>query len=63
MSDVIFVSIIEAARRLGVGRTSVFKLMASGRLKGVKVGRRTLVPVRALEDFAETVPTAREVRR
>lgn len=34
----------EAAYQLGVGRTSVYKLAAEGKLKLIKIAGRTLVP-------------------
>ncbi len=37
------VSIDDTQRALGVGRTTVYKLIQSGRLETVKIGRRTLV--------------------
>jgi excisionase family DNA binding protein len=37
--------------RLGVGRSMVFELMSSGRLRSVKVGRRRLVPESAIREF------------
>jgi len=45
------VSVDEAARLLGLGRSSLFKLMESGELRSVKVGSRRLGPRRALEEF------------
>lgn len=44
-------SVEDAATALGLGRTFVFQLIKEGRLKAVKVGRRTLVPVREVEAF------------
>ena len=41
----------DAAKALGIGRTFVFQLIKEGRLKAVKVGRRTLIPVREVEAF------------
>jgi excisionase family DNA binding protein len=41
----------EAAQRLGIGRTLVYELMRSGRLRSVKVGGARRVSARALEDF------------
>lgn len=41
--------------RLGVGRSTVFGLLASGRLRSVKIGRRRLVPEQALIDFIATL--------
>lgn len=40
-----------AAQMLGLGRTKVFSLLADGELPHMKVGRRTLIPVRALHNF------------
>jgi len=42
----------EAARALGLGRTSVYHELMAGRLRSVKVGRRRLVPGDALDEFA-----------
>lgn len=43
----------DAARALGVGRTTVFKLIASGELRSVRLGRRRLVPTEALRELVE----------
>jgi excisionase family DNA binding protein len=42
-----------AGKALGVGRTKVFELVASGALRSVRVGRRRLVPVAELRAYAE----------
>lgn len=39
--------------RLGLGRSKVFELMASGQLRSVKVGRRRLVSESALSEFID----------
>lgn len=44
-------SIEEAAGALGIGRTYVYQLIKEGRLKVVRLGRRTLVPLDALNDL------------
>lgn len=44
-------TIEEVMERLGVGRSTVFGLMASGRLRSVKIGRRRLVAEQAVVDF------------
>ena len=44
-------SIENAAKRLGIGRTMVFKLIGDGRLKAVRMGQRTLVPETSLVEF------------
>ncbi len=44
-------SVEEAAEALGLGRTKIFELVSGGQLRSIKVGRRRLVPVSALEQF------------
>ena len=39
----------EAARLLNVGRSTVYDLIRSGRLRSIKIGRRRLVPRAALD--------------
>jgi excisionase family DNA binding protein len=41
----------EAARRLSIGRTIMYDLVMSGELATVKIGRRRLVPVKALDAY------------
>jgi excisionase family DNA binding protein len=45
------VSVDEAARLIGVGRSTMFSLLEEGHIRSVKVGARRLVPRRALEEF------------
>jgi len=59
--DSLLVSVEEAARLLGLGRSATYELLASGELPRVKVGRRTLVPVRALSDWVERASLASAV--
>ena len=51
------ISIAEAARRLGLGRTRVYELIGEGRLKIRKCGRRSLVAVADLERFVDELPS------
>ncbi len=44
-------SIKQATFELGIGRTALYELIAAGKLKPVKVGRRRLVPREAIEEF------------
>ena len=41
----------EAARRLSIGRTTIYALMASGDLPSVTIGRCRRIPVSALKSF------------
>jgi len=44
-------SIAEATRYLGIGRSALYSELAGGRLRSLKVGRRRLVPSGALVEF------------
>lgn len=37
------VSINDTAKALGIGRTSIYAMLADGRLESFKLGRRTLI--------------------
>ncbi len=52
------VSIAEAVRMVGLGRTSLYAAIAAGKLKTRKSGRRTLVETAALRQFLETLPSS-----
>jgi excisionase family DNA binding protein len=46
-------SVEDAARCAGVGRSMMYELLARGRVRSVKLGRRRLVPSDALDELAE----------
>lgn len=52
----IFVGLEDAAVVLGCGRTTFYKLIANGEIRAVKQGRRTLIRVESLRDYAATLP-------
>lgn len=39
----------DTARALGVGRSTVYKLIAEKKLDAIKIGRRTLVKVESID--------------
>lgn len=41
-------SVPEAAARLGIGKTTIYKMIAGGTLRAVKIGKRTLIPANDL---------------
>ena len=43
------VSVVEAARMLGIGRTLAYEAARNGDLRTIRVGRRVLVPLVAIE--------------
>jgi excisionase family DNA binding protein len=44
-------SLDEAARLLGIGRTALYRELDTGRLRSVKVGRRRLIPSSAVAEL------------
>lgn len=46
-------TIKDTQRALGLGRTTLYELLAAGRLRRLKVGRRTLVTVHSIELLVE----------
>jgi excisionase family DNA binding protein len=62
MSEPLLIGVRQAAGRLGIGRDATYTLVREGRLPSIRVGRRVLVPVSALERFIDSeLGRAREV--
>ena len=57
------VSINEATKIIGLGRTSIYAMIADGRLKVFKVGRRTLVRVKSIRQLSDEQVAARAARQ
>ncbi|MGY6643802.1 MAG: helix-turn-helix domain-containing protein [Salinarimonas sp.] len=54
------VSVREAQRLLGgIGRTKLYQLIADGKLRPLKLGRRTLIPISSINDLVHA-PSARD---
>jgi excisionase family DNA binding protein len=49
---------VEAAQQLGLSRTKVYELMASGQLRSVKIGAARRVSATALADFVARLDAA-----
>lgn len=49
----VLVSVEEAARNLGIGRTTAWALIKHGALETVRIGRRTLVKTASIRRLAE----------
>lgn len=52
-NQTLLVTVEEAARLLGVGRTTMFELIGHGDVKSVRLGRRRLIARKSLESFVE----------
>ena len=48
------VSINDTAKALSLGRTSIYAMIADGRLEAFKLGRRTLVKVESIRRLVAT---------
>ena len=53
-SPTLLITVAEAARRVGLGRTTVYQLIQAGKLPHKRVNRCIRVPVKALEQWAES---------
>lgn len=53
----IFVSVKDAAQMLGLTTWSVYKLLDEQKIKSQYHGRRRLVVVESLREYAESLPT------
>lgn len=52
------ISINETAKALGIGRSSVYVLLKSGKLDAFKIGTRTLLTTESVKRLAQTRPDA-----
>ena len=52
----ITVSVAEACRMVGVGRTVLYQALGEGRIRACKVGRKTLVTTQSLRDYVASLP-------
>ncbi|WP_294210999.1 helix-turn-helix domain-containing protein [uncultured Sphingomonas sp.] len=57
MGDRYTLSIKETRKALGLGRTTIYKLLAAGQLDRVKAGTRTLVTISSIERMLASAPT------
>lgn len=58
--DPIFVSVKEAGRLLGLSTWSVRELLDEGVIESRYAGKRRLVVVSSLHEYADNLPTTRE---
>ncbi len=60
MNDPKMLSILDAARSLGIGRSTLYMIIKDGRLPARKLGRRTLIHREDLDLFVSTLPRNNE---
>lgn len=55
MSKLIY-SIDEAAASLSLGKTKLYEELGKGKIKAIKIGRRTMIPTECLKQYIDTLP-------
>ena len=55
----LLLTVVEAARLLGVGRSTAYELLGSGELESVHIGRSRRVPLAAVENYVESLRASR----
>ncbi|GAB7049506.1 helix-turn-helix domain-containing protein [Catenuloplanes indicus] len=53
----ITLTVDQAAKRLGIGRTLMYALVSSGEVESVTIGRLRRVPVRCLDEYLNRLLT------
>ncbi len=53
-------SVEEAGRVLGIGRNKAYEAARTGQIPTIRIGKRILVPVAALERMLESLPVDRQ---
>lgn len=56
-NDRLTLTVEEAARLLGISRALAYELVARGEVPGIRLGRRIVVPRRALDTLLDTATT------
>ena len=56
--ELLAISINDTAKALGIGRSSVYTLLKSGRLDAIKIGRRTLLTTESVRRLAQFRPAS-----
>jgi excisionase family DNA binding protein len=56
--DKLLLTVPEAAEVLGIGRSQLYKLVLSGELRTIKIGRSRRIPIRALDELIELLTEA-----
>ena len=54
----LFASVEDLTKIIGLGRSSIYELLAAGHFTAVKVGKRTLVNVAKAREYIESQPLA-----
>ena len=56
------VTVVEAAKLLGIGKNAAYEAANAGQLPVIRIGRRMVVPVAALERLLDPAPSGASPR-
>lgn len=56
-SPVLLLTVVEAARLLGIGRSTLYELMGTGDIETVHIGRAVRIPVDAVHAYVDRIRT------
>jgi excisionase family DNA binding protein len=57
MPERVLLTAEEAAERLGIGRTFMFKLIRTGEIESVQIGRLRRIPASEIQNYAARLAT------
>ncbi|NJS14121.1 MAG: helix-turn-helix domain-containing protein [Sphingopyxis sp.] len=55
--DKLAYSIADAAEALGIGRSTIYELISSGKMRANKIGRRTVITKKRIRKILEFTPS------
>jgi excisionase family DNA binding protein len=58
MSNILSMTIADAVKASGIGRTSLYELIGAGKIDACKAGNRTLIPADSLRAYLASLPPA-----
>jgi excisionase family DNA binding protein len=58
MTSSLLISISEACQRASIGRSFLYERLADGSIRSVKAGKRRLIDVASLNQWAASLPTS-----
>jgi excisionase family DNA binding protein len=53
-----YASVQDLTKIIGLGRTSIYEMLARGEFTAIKIGKRTLVNVASAQEFLASQPAA-----
>jgi excisionase family DNA binding protein len=56
MDQILALTIADAAKASGIGRTTLYELIGAGKIEARKAGNRTLIPAESLKAYIDSLP-------